>query len=370
MNEGTGGRGVLLTSAGTGVGNGVLTAIARSHRPYHTVVTNSEPFNAALVRSDCFYLTVRPGVDPNGWLERLIEIISHHGIRLVIPCRDEDVLVLARNRQVIEECGAALAAPRLRIVEACIDKLHTPALLQEAGLAAPATCSLDNRTAVDELIATYGFPLIAKPRIGTRSAGIRVVESISQIDAVASTAESADAWILQEYLPIVGRRHSLTETMTVAQDREYSVHVLADYSGRVSLSIATLNSLEYGMPIAVRLETSLFVQACINQLAAAVTLREDLVGPLNLQGRQKGDEIVFFEANPRCTAITGTRALFGINEVDSLWDLLVDRCELPAPKLNSEICVYRDLTDFVIPLACLEQFEQHGTVPKYGNKGR
>jgi len=54
--------------------------------------------------------------------------------------------------------------------------------------------------------------------------------------------------------------------------------------------------------------------------------------------------------------------LFGLNEIDALWDLLVERLELGVPTLNAEICVYRELADFAIPVARLERFEQQEKV--------
>jgi carbamoyl-phosphate synthase large subunit len=351
-------RRVLLTSGGTGVGNATLTALRRSTIDYWAVTTNTEPFHSGVFRSDACHLTPRSDEDPDGWAELILKVVADEAVRLVIPCRDSDVLVLARLRGQVEARGAVVACPDERIATACLDKVATDAFLRELGLATPATAAADDLKAVDAIVGKHGFPVIVKPRRGTGTVGVVLVNSEAKLTSfLAAVHQRAHEWVVQEYLPIEAPLHSVTQYTALAQDREYSIQLLFNANGHVAIWMASVNTLENGLPVAMRFDRSAAVVAAVARIKQPL---DGMIGPLNLQARLSGDELAFFEANARCTGLTGSRTFFGLNEVDALWELLVERREIGSVCFTTDICIYRNLEDTAFALEDLQALKEVG----------
>ncbi|MDE6359707.1 MAG: ATP-grasp domain-containing protein [Muribaculaceae bacterium] len=105
--------------------------------------------------------------------------VAEYGIRLMVPFVDGAVEVAARYRDLYGDVtvpvGDAVDAARM------FDKIEADRLFREKGLPVPAA---------------NGFPLIAKPRFGSASKGIKV---ITDSDALRSLKHPED-YLIQEYI--------------------------------------------------------------------------------------------------------------------------------------------------------------------------
>lgn len=350
-------RRILLTSVGTGVGNAALTALRRSKHPYLAVTTNAEPFHSGVFRSDVHYPAPRLEDDPEGWLESVLKAVTAESAALVFPCRDAEIPVLAAARDALRQAGAELAGPDPAVAGFCGDKLATGGWLAGLGLAVPQTaCAADPEGTAR--VAATGFPVVLKPRFGTGTVGVRLAGSPASLQALLDEiGPAADQWIVQEFLPIEGELHSVTRYTPLAQDREYSLQFSFGPDGRSAGWMATVNTLENGLPVAVRFEDGPAVRAVADRLRGTVP---GVTGPLNLQGRLRGGEIVLFEANARLTGLTGARTFFGYHELDALWDLFVEHRAPEPPALRRDLCLYRSLEDYTFPLAGFDTLTEVG----------
>lgn len=137
--------------------------------------------------------------DP-GLIGHLHTIVQEHHIRIMIPFVDGAVGVVARYRDIYHDIWAPVG-PTLR-VEAMFDKIAADRLFREASIPVPVAYT-KGRPA---------FPLIAKPRFGSASQGIRIIDNPRDFRDV--TAE-ADKYILQEY---IANRDEYTVDCYVAED--------------------------------------------------------------------------------------------------------------------------------------------------------
>ena len=353
----TSARRVLLTSVGTGVGNAALTALHRSAAAYRPIATNTEPFHSGVFRSDVCYVAPRVDREPDAWADLVLKIVEAERVQLVFPCRDAEIVPVARLRERFRRAGAEVAVPGPAIAAACVDKLATDRLLRDLGLSTPVTAAADDMAGSDEVIRT-GFPVIVKPRLGTGTVGVRLVRTEDDLTSLLlRLGGSAKDWVVQEYLPIEGPQHSVTEYTELAQDREYSIQILYGADGRSRVWMSTINTLENGLPVAVRFDRSAPTIAAVEGLPCPVP---GMVGPLNLQARLRAADLVFFEANTRLTGLTGARTLFGLNEVDVLWELLVEGREPADVEFRPDICVYRHLEDATFPVGALRTLTESG----------
>ncbi len=116
--------------------------------------------------------------DP-GIYDDLHSKVSAYGIDLMIPFVDGAVEVAARYRDMYGDVtvpvGAAEASARM------FDKTEADRFFRENGLPVPSR---------------QGFPLIAKPRFGSASKGIRIIADENELNALPNPSE----YLLQEYI--------------------------------------------------------------------------------------------------------------------------------------------------------------------------
>jgi len=344
-------RKILITSIGTGVGNALLTAVRKSEHTYVVIGLNTEPFHSGVYRADVSYMVPLASADPKGWMERLLEVIRIEGPLLVIPARDADLSVMSRHASDIRAVGATPVCATPALVDECNDKLLSADLFERLGLRYAETVNGSDDAAIAALVKRHGFPLILKPRYGTGTIGVKLIQS--DMDLKERLREHPFDYVLQEFLPVEGPTHSLTSMTELVQDQEYSLQVVFGARGNALGWFASINTLENGLPVAVRTTTIPEVRRCV---AAIIDSNEGFVGPFNFQGRMSGGEIVFFEVNCRFTGITGTRAGMGFAEVDATWSSFIEGNDENLPELPAGQYAFRNLEDTFFSHAQYERF--------------
>lgn len=355
-------RKVLITSVGTGVGNAILTALKRSPNDYYAVGVNTEPFHSGVFRSDTVYLAPNSLQAPEEWLARVKDIIEIEKPDIILPAKDGDLDVMSMHHQEIEALGMPVICTTKDIVDACYDKLLSQEFFTSLGLRYAATVDVTDREGVKKLINDYSFPLILKPRRGTGTIGVKLVKNNDQLQTLTDGVKEGD-YILQQFLPTVGKVHSLTTMTELVQDQEYSIQILFSDKGEMLGSFSSINTLENGLPMAVRTVDN---EATKTAIEAVLASKVKLTGPINLQGRLVDDEIIFFEANCRFTGITGTRAGMNFNEIDLIWDSFVEHRESAPMTAKVGLNAFRNLDDTFFTTEQLAQLSDASTIKPRG----
>jgi carbamoyl-phosphate synthase large subunit len=155
------------------------------------------------------------------------------------------------------------------------------------------------------LVASVGFPLIAKPFRGTGSRGIYEIDSWAKIDFVRGLGQGM---VLQERLQ--------------PDDEEYSVAIYTLKDGTaVGAFSYRRDQLVAGDTYRAIVGSNAVVEA--EALRVVKALRPN--GPCNVQLRWTDRGPVTFEINPRFSGGVGMRAHFGYNEVEmAVRDLVLD----------------------------------------------
>jgi len=186
-------RSILLTSIGGRVGDDVITLLQPLRDRLRIVGTNSDAGTIHNFRCDRSYL-VPPTRAEAEWMTVMRRILRTEQPDLVLPLRDGDLAPLAQLKaepefsRTIFHCADAAALPAIN------DKAETAAFARRHGLVFADTA--DSPAALAGLIARRGFPLIAKPRAGTGSHGVRLVRTPEE----ATAAIALPGYILQEFI--------------------------------------------------------------------------------------------------------------------------------------------------------------------------
>ncbi len=136
--------------------------------------------------------------------DKTMDIVTLHSeelkqyVRLPIP--DRDVFLKAYNKQLT--------------MEICMDN----------NIPCPITKRSDE--SIDEFIDKVGFPLIAKPRIGSDSKGLEIIHNRDRLEELIESKDIIlDEYVIQEFIPQTGK--------------QYNVHLFSDEKGAVVDSLVT-----------------------------------------------------------------------------------------------------------------------------------
>jgi carbamoyl-phosphate synthase large subunit len=286
---------------------------------------------------------VPPGKDP-GFVDAVAAIVAADGIDVVFSTVDVELPPLARRRA---ELGATLAAPSVQTLETALDKLALAAAVAPHARV-PATALLGTPFPGDA--PDWHFPVIAKPRRGAGSRGVRVVPDRAALEALevaeraheAGYADQLDGLLVQEFLP----------------GDEYSVDVLAGPDGVIAAVPRTRERVDSGVSIAGRTVHDALLESTASDVARAI----GLVGVANVQLRRDRDGIpALLEVNPRFPGAMPLTIAAGVDMPSLALDLALGRA-VPASIPFREIANVRFLEDvFVDPAEVLiSEHAAHG----------
>ena len=175
-------RRILVTGAGGSPAANFVHSLRFAPEPFHIVGTDTSKFHVELAPVDARYL-LPPAEDPQ-YLEELNAIVDAEGVEVVHPQPEQEVIVLARNR---DRVGAAMFLPSADTIALCQDKAAFAAHLADAGLPAPRFARAESEDALAEATA-----LILEER---ERAWVRAVKGAgAKASLPVASAEQAVAW--------------------------------------------------------------------------------------------------------------------------------------------------------------------------------
>ena len=190
---------VLFTCAGQRVD--IVSAFGRAGAT--TVAVDMNPLAPALYHADRYQLVRR--VDDPGYVAQLADLVSEHGIDLVVPLTDLDQVILAEAR---DDLGAALLLPPGDVVERMGDKYLAHETFESLGIPSPPSWVPEN------LPAELEFPVLVKAREGFGSRHIYT----------AHDREELDFHLARTPVPSFVQTH--------CQGEEFSIDVFSDFDGQ------------------------------------------------------------------------------------------------------------------------------------------
>lgn len=136
---------------------------------------------------------VVPLVSDPGYIDAMIGLVRKHDISLLIPLLDQDLLPMAVASDEFAAAGCRVVISSARTVATCRDKLLACHHLIGAGIDTPRTWTMSEARSRHR----HRFPYFVKPRCGSASTGLHLVENATELALV-------DRWvadpIIQEHL--------------------------------------------------------------------------------------------------------------------------------------------------------------------------
>jgi len=302
-----------ISCIGSGVGQSVITSCRLSNLPIKTIGFGTNAFAFGAYECDAFDYT--PTIYADNFIEELIKKCKEHKVDLLIPGRDDEALIYAKNKEKFDLAGIKTIVAGQEIIEICRDKERMSLDLNPI---VNVFVECYNREDLENIIKSgkADFPLIAKPRGGFASKGIEIILNESDFSRIT------DDHIIQELaIPLETDPNYPFYMDQIAKNNnpqvsEISIQVVLGVNGELLGKMASFNKLNNGVPIEIVPYEDDRVWEIVDKLLP-VFKEKGFVGPINIQGRLTKRGLKLFEMNPRFTGITGLRALMGFNEVEA-----------------------------------------------------
>ena len=235
------------------------------------VGTGNDPHTIGFMACDCAHLV--SSIGDAGYIDELLEICDAEQISAMLTLSDLDVRAISQSRDRFESKGIACFFPSFFAAETFGNKWKTFVELDKRGIATPRTWN----NCEDALKSKSGYPLVVKPRKGSASEGVRVVNS---------DAELIDSWLHCEE-PIV---------QEFAHGRLINVEICSDLEGRPLTGTVweRLSSIagETGLAKTIDMPAALdFIVSLLKIIPVP--------GPIDVDLVDTGDGLVVLEVNTR-----------------------------------------------------------------------
>lgn len=127
-----------------------------------------------------------PSVYAENYIDTLLDICHRHNVKAIISLNDLELPILSDNREKFEKIGVTLIVSPIDTINICFDKFLTAQYIKNLGLNTPATY-INYSEAVKAIeYNDLHFPIILKPRWGSGSIGIEIVNSMEELEEVYS----------------------------------------------------------------------------------------------------------------------------------------------------------------------------------------
>lgn len=156
-------------------------------------------WSSACIESD--YAFAAPPATSEMFVETLLAFCERHAIGLLVPTIDTELIPLAQAKERFAAVGTLVAISGVNLVEMARDKLSTARFLAQSGIPAPRTESLE--TFLSEEDYAWAWPLIAKPRHGSSSQGVHVVNNRAEVEKL----KPSEPYVVQQMLQ--GNEHTV-----------------------------------------------------------------------------------------------------------------------------------------------------------------
>jgi carbamoyl-phosphate synthase large subunit len=262
---------VLVTGAGGPAAISVMKSLG-ADPSVSLIAADMDPWASGLYLVGPEARTLIPAGLAPGFAQAVLARCVAMGVDVLIPTVDAELRPLGRARADFARAGIEILLAPDDALDATLDKL---VLAQRCAgtVRVPRTERLDQ--VADR--ASWDYPVIVKPRTGSGSRDISLIDTAEALGAL----EPTDEFLVQEYLP----------------GEEYSVDVLADAEGHVVASVPRVRErVDSGVSVAGRT----MHDAELERMGAAVAAATGLTYIANVQFRRDAaGRPALLEVNPR-----------------------------------------------------------------------
>ena len=172
---------VLVTGAGSGVGQGIIKSLKRSELPVTIIGSDISKMNAGLYVSD--EAAIIPKVEDPNALEKIIKLLNNKRIDLVMIGSEFDLMFFSIYKDKIElSTKAIIFAANVETVKIADDKWLTTEFLKNNNLPFAPAYLPDSILDAKDKAKSWGYPVVLKARSGTSSRHVHILNNHKDLE--------------------------------------------------------------------------------------------------------------------------------------------------------------------------------------------
>ena len=365
---------IMLLSAGSLVAQNILDMLEGRRDRVRITSLGSDAIKPPMFRGDKAYLV--PHLDDPTFEARLLELIESEKPDIILPGRDQDTEFLAQFITRYPDLEVAVPVGSLDSARILNDKLLSYRFAKDNHLAFANTLSIANASSaeIQQWTSETDFPMLAKPRAGYGSLGIRILNDNDELQSFLS-ANHQQEYLLQE---MIGVTEEWTQRIEEFQSRkscgvplffhlpeyhQYAGQVLIQPDGRFGRVFCSVSTMVLGRCEGFRQVAEPALEELTRQYALAIA-ESGWRGVFNFQCKKSNDGQFFGnEFGGRIAGGSSARRLLGFDEIRLMIQAF---CEMdigadPADESRSQDgYVVRALTDNFMSRDAIERLTVEG----------
>jgi carbamoyl-phosphate synthase large subunit len=262
---------VLITSAGVATAGNVISALRKSSAyNYEIHAIDMSQYAAGLYLADHSYIA--PSSNDPGYINKIEEIISKHGINFLIPLHSSEIELFSKSKERIEKTNVRMNIPPVKAIQTCNDKLQFIQFMRENKFLIPV--QFNNPSEINK------YPVFIKPVSGSSSSNSFKICNKEDLEYYSKKYPGS---IMQEFIDAP----------------EYTIDGLAGMDSELIACVPRLRiKVKDGKTVVGKTENN---GSIINEIRHAIKILK-YTGPFNAQIFLKDQNIIFIEINPRLAA--------------------------------------------------------------------
>lgn len=263
---------ILITAASRRIAliRGFQKALSKTGNGGRVVTSDADPLSPGLYLAEKHYIV--PLSSSPGYKETIWKICREEKIGLIVPTIDEELPFFGSHKEEFKMRDVEVLVSGTRTCEVCNDKFLTYQFFVENDIPTPMTW-LKNEVPFGGI----AYPLFIKPRCGRGSVNAFPVRNEKELLFFLDYVNNP---IVQPFL----------------QGREFTIDAFCDMNGRC-VSVVPRERLWIRAGVCDKGRT--VKDKRLIDYGAKIVEKLKVIGPANIQCKVNGDEIMFFEINPR-----------------------------------------------------------------------
>ncbi len=236
-----------------------------------------------------------PSINDITYIAALKEVIIKNDINAVISLNDLELPILSRNMEELSSTGAKIIVSNDNAIDLAFDKIKTFDFLIEIGLNSPKT--LTSLSKAKEAIASgvFKFPLVVKPRWGSASIGIDIIDSIEELELAFKYQHLK----LKKSILNISSQDDIENAILIQEGMkgdEYGMDILNDFEGNY---IGTFVRKKLSMRSGETDKAVSIIDERFNVIGKVISEKLRHIGNVDCDVFIVDDELYVLELNPR-----------------------------------------------------------------------
>jgi len=161
---------VLVTATGGPAGLNTVRALQEAEA-LKIVSVDAERFAPGLYMEGVKPYAVPLAIEKH-YSATLLKICEKEKVNVVLPCSDEEVLVLSKDKKLFSRKGIVVPISDHKIVLRASDRWKMLKVISKLGLKIPKTFSPSTQREFQSAIEQIGFPLVVRPKVSRGARGV------------------------------------------------------------------------------------------------------------------------------------------------------------------------------------------------------